>query len=270
MAYNMTSKSKVKFGTPKNSFDGGGMSGQNQLLAYMISQQKGQGLQQQLGKDAVMTGGVDRSTGGAFQTQAGQDMDVSTSLRKKASEDTLKLQQALPILDDLEKSYIEAYQGMQGERSGITGAMNATKEYGMGVLLRQNQSLRNFIDKVNQYEAPLIKLSGDVGNFSGSERESARAGVPKATPNLDINRMFMPDDPEFGLTKIQSLKKLYASKYQEAYNVAETGQLSPGYADWAKTIFSQSGGAAQVTPPQNIDKRESIKQRIKAKYGASK
>lgn len=211
----------------------------------MISQQKGLGLKNQLGDSAVATGGVDRSTGTNFQTQQGQDFDVATSLRKKASEDALKLQQALPILDDLEKSYVEAYQNMEGDRAGIPGAVNATKEYGIGVLLRKNKSLRNFIDKVNQYEAPLIKLSGDVGNFSGSERESARAGVPKPTPNLDVNRLFMPDDPEFGLSKIQSLKQLYYSKYQEALDVSQTGQLSPGYSDWLKMNAGNGIGVDQ-------------------------
>ena len=47
---------------------GGGQSGMAQLMAYMLSQQKGQGLQQQLGPDAIPVSGTDPSTGGRFET----------------------------------------------------------------------------------------------------------------------------------------------------------------------------------------------------------
>lgn len=227
----------------------GGSKGGNSLMAYMIAQQKGQGLEQQLGDQSVATGGVDPSTGARFETKAGQDMDVMGNLRKKAADDALKLQQAIPILDDLEKSYDAAYNSYNGATAGIQGGIGAGKEYFTGILMRQNPELRNFLDKSGQYEAPLVKLTGDVGNFSASERSSASKGIPRVTPNTDISRLFLPDDVEFGKKKIQSLKQLYASKYQEAKQVADTGQLSGGYSDWLNANKSYTGGGA--AQPEN-------------------
>lgn len=241
--------------------------GGNSLLGYMIAQQKGQGMEQQLGQGAVATGGVDPSTGARFETQAGQDMDVRSTLRKKASEDALKLQQAIPILDDLEKSYDKAYLTYEGSKGGLTGAIGAGQEFFNGVILRNNPSLREFIDKSGQYEAPLVKLTGDVGNFSASERASASQAVPKVSPNTDWKRLFLPDDVEFGKSKIQSLKRLYASKYLEAKQVADTGQLSEGYSDWMKTLQSTTGGgAAQVSKPSS-DGRVRVRHKMSGKTG---
>lgn len=240
----------------------------NSLLAYMIAQQKGQGLEQQLGAEAIPTGGVDPSTGARFETQAGQNMDVQGTLRKKASEDALKLQQAIPILDDLEKSYDEAYKSYEGATGGIAGGLGAGKEYFTGILMRQNPALRTFFDKAGQYEAPLVKLTGDVGNFSASERASASKGIPKVTPNTDISKLFLPDDVEYGKSKIQSLKQLYASKFQEAKMVAETGQLSEGYADWLKAGQAYTGGGASQakSPSSSAGDRSSKLMAIKERF----
>lgn len=252
--------SRKQLKTPGASSGGGG----NTLLAYMLAQQKGQGLEQQLG-GAVPTGGVDPSTGARFETKAGQDLDVAGALRKKASEDALKLQQAIPILEDLEKSYDKAYMTYEGSKSGLQGGVGAGQEFFNGVILRQNPALREFIDKSGQYEAPLVKLTGDVGNFSASERESASQAVPRVAPNSDWKRLFLPDDVEFGKSKIQSLKRLYASKYQEAKTVAETGQLSNGYSEWAKGLNSYTGGGAAQTsnPDEKTARLQSIKERFK-------
>ena len=168
------------------------------------------------------------------------------------SEDALKLQQAIPILEDLDQSYNKAYASYKGPQSGLPGGVGSGKEFLTGVIGRQNPDLRNFIDKVGQYEAPLVKLTGDVGNFSASERESASKAVPRVTPNSDWTRLFLPDDVEFGKSKIQSLKQLYARKYVEAKKVAETGLLSEGYSDWLKTNQSYTGGGqAQASNPNS-------------------
>lgn len=230
---------------------GGSSAGLGTLLAYMVSQQKGKGLKQELGPSATATRATDPSTGVTYETPEGQAMDVRTALMKKASDDVLKLESALPILQDLEKSYDLAYQDYSGDTGGMSGAFGALKEYGSGILMRKNANLRSFLDKAGQYEAPLVKMTGDVGNFSAVERESASKGVPKVTPNMDINKLFMPDDVEFGKQKIQSLKNLYASKYLEAKRVAETGEFSAGYDDWVKSNSAYNGGGqAQATSPQ--------------------
>lgn len=259
--------SRKQLKAPSSSSGGG-----NSLLAYMIAQHKGQGLGQQMGQDAVATGGVDPSTGARFETQAGQDMDVRSALRKKASEDALKLQQAIPILEDLDQSYNKAYESYHGATSGISGAIGAGQEFFNGVIMRNNPNLRNFIDKAGQYEAPLVKLTGDVGNFSASERQSASQAVPRVGPNPDWKRLFLPDDVNYGKSKIQSLKELYAKKYMEAKTVAETGQLSEGYADWLKSNKAYTGGgAAQAQNPSSANsglndrmtKLQAIKERFK-------
>lgn len=56
---------------PKFDFGGGssGQAGQNLLLGYMLAQQKGLGLQQQLGPGAIATGGTDPATGAKFDTK---------------------------------------------------------------------------------------------------------------------------------------------------------------------------------------------------------
>lgn len=59
----------------------GGGSGIGTLLGYMIAQQKGQGLQGQLGNDTTVTGGTDPVTGAKFQTPE------SISKRKYGKED---------------------------------------------------------------------------------------------------------------------------------------------------------------------------------------
>lgn len=230
--FKLSSNFKVPQSKAPNMKSGGNQF-ENKLMALMALQARGQAGQQQTGPGEVITGRRDPFSGTVAQTQEGQDFSVSESLRKKASEDALKLQQALPILDDLEKSYEDAYKTYSGATGGIQGGIGAGKEWLQGVILRQNPALRNFIDKVGQYEAPLVKLTGDVGNFSASERESASKGVPRVTPNSDFNRLFLPDDIEFGRSKIASLKNLYGSKYAEAKQVADTGQLSPGYQEWA-------------------------------------
>ena len=190
---------------------------------------------QKLAPDEVVTGRHDLLTGATTRTSAGSNIEVNESLRKKASDDALKLQQSLPILDDLEKSYLQAYQNYHGSRQGLSGGVGATGEFVTGVLGRQNPALRQFIDKSSQYEVPLVKLTGDVGNISASERSSIRAGIPKASPNIDWTRLFLPDDPEYGLSKIEGLKKMFASKYEEALNVSKTGQLSEGYKNWIQS-----------------------------------
>ena len=243
--FNLKSSFKVPSVKAPSFNSGGGNQFENKLMALMALQARGQAGQQQTGGDEVITGRRDPFSGTVAQTQAGQDFSVTETLRKKASEDALKLQQALPILDDLERSYEDAYKKYSGATGGIQGGLGAGQAYLQGVILRQNPALRNFIDKVGQYEAPLVKLTGDVGNFSASERESASKGVPRVTPNSDFNRLFLPDDVEFGRSKIQALKQLYGSKYAEAKQVADTGQLSPGYSEWAGHLNSVAPSAPQ-------------------------
>ena len=243
--------------------------GLGSLMAYMIAQKKGEGLQQKMGEGGVLTGGIEPGTGGRYETMAGQDFDVQTTLRKKAGEDALKLQQALPMLKDLEDSYTKAYSNFNGARSGMPGALSATQEFFSGVVGRQNPALRNYIDKLGQYEASAVKLTGDVGNFSASERASATKGFPKATPNLDPSRTFMPDEVDYGMEKIQSLKKLYASKYVEALHVAKTGELTEGYKDWLNA--NTGGGGTGDTNNGNVEvERQKAIKAIKSGKDAKK
>jgi len=221
-------------------------------------QQRGEAAQEVTPPGSVTSSIRNPFTGETIQTQAGMDYAVKEKLRMKASEDTFKLAKSLPILDDLENSYVDAYKGYQGPVSGLAGGRGALKEYTTGVLGRRNLPLRTFIDKLTQYEAPLIQLTGDVGNFSGSERQSIRAGFPKPSPNLDISRLFLPDDPEFGLNKIRSLKRIYGDKYKESLKVSQTGELSAGYLDWANQQDSS------FSSPQ--DDIQSRKDRLRQRY----
>ena len=257
-----------------SEFDsGGGDSGLATLIGYILGQNKSQELKGELGSGAIPVGGTSQA-GVQYKTQQGENLEVSTKLRQKASEDAAKLQKSLPILDDIERSYMEAYKNYSGATSGLKGGLGAAGEYATGVVGRQNPSLRIFMDKLSQYEAPLIQLTGDVGNFSGSERQSIRAGFPKVTPNLDISRLFLPDDPEYGLRKVQELKRIYGSKYAESLNVAQTGQLSSGYAEWADINFggtrtqnSPIPGAPNFKSQSNPSGKIRVKSRATGKTG---
>lgn len=254
--------SKKKLKAPSGS---SGSSGIGSLMAYMVAQQKGKSLDEQLGSEAVATGGVDPSSGARFETPAGQDMAVMETLRKKAAQDAFDLGKTLPAIRQLKETYLSAYKNMSGPKAGIEGGFNAGREYGVGVLMRKNQDLRRYLDLVGQYEAPLIKAAGDSGNFSGSERESARKGLPKAGPNMDIQRLFMPDDPEFGLSKLDEIEKLYNSKYQEALKVAETGEMSSGYMEYIdqQKAYTGSNKVQADKPDARSAKLQAIKERFK-------
>jgi len=244
---------------------GSSKGGGNSLLTYILAQKKGEGLEGQLGEDAVATGGINPATGARFETQAGQDMAVRETLRKKAAQDAFDLGKTLPTIRQLKETYTQAYSNMQGPRAGIQGGMNAGREYGIGVLMRQNEPLRRYLDLVGQYEAPLIKAAGDSGNFSGSERESARKGLPKAGPNMDMQRLFMPDDPEFGLSKLNEIEKLYTAKYNEALQVSRTGEMTPGYQDWIRSNQAYTGSNEVMAdrPDARTAKLNAIKERFK-------
>lgn len=154
-----------------------------------------------------------------------QDFEIKSHLRKKASEDAIKTSSVLPLLDDLENSYREAYADIIGQE-GLKGGVAAAKEYGIGVLLRKNRALRTLQGKLKTYRPAFVRASGDSGNFSVVEQEAAGEGLPKLTPNWDINNLFLPDDPVQGLARIQGMRDLYKKKYDEQVRVANTGEYA--------------------------------------------
>ena len=134
-------------------------------------------------QNSTVTSVYNPFSGTTSKTQEGQDFEIRQHIRQKASEDALKTSQVLPLLDDLEQNYREAYGNMIGA-SGVGGGLQAAKEYGSGVMLRNNQALRTLDGKLKAYRPALVRAAGDSGNFSIVEQQAASEGLPKLAPNL--------------------------------------------------------------------------------------
>jgi hypothetical protein len=179
-------------------------------------------------------------------------------LMKKASEDVMKLSQSYKFIDSLEKDYRDAYAG-KNIPSGLKGGGEALKEYGSGVLLRKNEALRRYVRNREASGVALGRFSGDVGNFAWQEQQAHLKRLPLATPNLKLENMFLPDDPEYGTSLLANVKEIYFNKLMEAIEVARTGELPEGseYKNWLQSQSEQTG---TNTPAQSNTQTQDIAQ----------
>lgn len=197
----------------------GGSSGnalQNMMMAQIMLPEK-QGIEAQ---------------GAAQKQQATQPIEVETdtqkAIRRKASEDALKIGSILPVLKELKERIRIAYSNMKSagnSTTGIEGGVNATKEYFTGVVGRKNPELRSLIGQMNLYRPQVIRAAGDSGNFSVVEQVWAGKAFPKFGPNWELDQAFMADDPNMSEQRVQDLHDLFNKKYMEAVRVAETGEF---------------------------------------------
>ena len=227
---------------------GGSHAGGNPISGIMpfVQQQALMGRSaagQQTMPNEVPVGRTDPFSGIRTQTPEGIGMNVQEDLRKKASEDAYKLSQAYKFVKSLRKDYTEAYKGMK-DKGGLQGGAGATGEYFTGVVGRQNDPLRRYIDNLSASGPSLGKFGGDTGNFALQEQIAALKRLPKATPNLDVSRGFMPDDPDYGMSKFDEVENIFLDKMLEAQEVAKTGTPVGGYG---KT----STQAPNAAPPGN-------------------
>jgi len=85
-----------------------GGSGSNQLMGYMLSQQKGQQGEQQM-PGGIPVGRTDPSTGTRFETKEGMNLDIEKTGRNKAVTDAVtaisSLKKMLPIVMEFEKEF---------------------------------------------------------------------------------------------------------------------------------------------------------------------
>ena len=160
-------------------------------------------------------------------------LGASEHIMKKASEDVLKLSQSYKFIEELENDYNAAYEG-KDIGTGLQGGVGATKEYGTGVLGRQNEPLRRYVRNREASGVAIGRFSGDVGNFAWQEQLAHLKRLPLASPNLKLENLGMPDDPQFGKTLFADIKNIYAKKMVEAAEVARTGvpPNDSGYLQW--------------------------------------
>ena len=219
---------------------GGG--GQSQVASYQIAGQKAQQAQQQL-PGAIPVSYTDPQSNVKFESQAGQDFDVTGVVRKQAAQDAFKLSQSYKFLESLENDYKEAYAG-KNFKPGLEGGSQATGEYFKGVIARQNPALRRYVKNREASGVTMGRIGGDVGNFAWQEQESHLKRLPEAKPNFKLENLGLADDPEFGKGQFENIKSIYLSKLREAQEVARTG-IVPENSSYSKPVQAQSGNARQ-------------------------
>ncbi len=220
-----------------------------------------------------------------YQTAEGQTQEINTDIQKrirgKAVEDAQKLAGLLPVLEDLKGRYNEAYAGIKAAgkpMAGIGGAISATEEFISGGILRGNSKLRSLAGLMSLYRPQVIKGAGDTGNFSVVEQQWAGKAMPDIGTNWKVDQLFMPDDPEMGVQRLNDLHSMFTKKYLEAVRVAETGEYKgTGYeSNYLNKLRAEQGTASEATQsssglphqtgsqaPEDI---EAKKERIRKKY----
>lgn len=173
-----------------------------------------------------------------YETPEGTALQAKKLVMSKAGEDVLKLGQSYKFIEALEKDYIEAYKNVK-DRSGIQGGFSALGEYTRGVVGRGNDALRRYVNNRGASGVAIGRFSGDVGNFAWQEQEAHLKRLPRATPNSSVSNLFLPDDPEFGMSLFNNIKSIYAEKMKEAFEVSQTGQLTPSYESWLKNNLAK-------------------------------
>jgi len=216
-------------------------SGLGQLMAYMMAQSQGQA-QEQAMPGAIPIRGTSKVTGVTSVTPEEQNLAVSESLRKKASDDALAIGNVLPMFQELSDLYSRATSQVTPSE-GLKGGAAMLKEYGTGVVGRGNEDLRKYEDTLKLYQPKIRRIMGDVGNQTIQEQMWSGKAFPIITPNTDISRAFMPDDPNYGSNKMKNIMNLLGKAYEESKRVAETGELSPGYSNFSKQSTSPLPGS---------------------------
>lgn len=196
----------------------------NSLLAYMIAQQKGQGLEQQLGPNATMVGGINPATGGRYETEAGQDMDVQNAGRKKAVTDAATaisaLRKLIPVIDEFESGFKQAYPNAK-DQFGVPGKLEAAKRIFLGKVLENDPEFAAFVDQLEGKRSQIAKGLGEVGNLAEQEQKIAMQNVPEFKMG-GLKEFFLPEAPATGAKKLPKFRNFIEQQMRQNQDVIDS------------------------------------------------
>lgn len=241
-----------KSGSRKSS----GSGNKNALINYILSQEKGSGLQEQLGSEAIPVGGTDPSTGGRFETQEGVNLDVEKTGRNKAVTDAVtaigNLKKMLPIITEFEKEFDRVFPNASSQQ-GFPGKLEASKVLFKGDILENDPKLSASIDSLEGKRSQIAKGLGEVGNLAEQEQKIAMGNVPNMKLG-DPKNMFLAESPAKSKVKLSSFQKFINDQ------ISQNKQIIESYGD-----LSSVGNPPQQEPPAEdlVAKKDAIKARFK-------
>lgn len=188
--------SKFAGGGAKAPSSSKGSTGQNALIAYMLGQQKGQGLQQQLGEGAIPIEGTDKGTGAKYVNLQNKlkekGVDTYVDVSKKQTQDLdEKYGQAGRMIGALKNLYGFAQNIEQEFENPITGNKGAGSVAQIASDFSGGKYVPGFIKKqarpLSRYKAQMqeVKISA-LPILSGQARyvvDLARA-IQDTIPNV--------------------------------------------------------------------------------------
>ena len=209
----------------KSNRRGGRYSIESQSAKEFFQERAGRGLEEQLGPDSVVVGGVHPLTGAKIETPQGQAFDIQKEYRKKAVTDAAtaigQLRKIAPIIDEFESDFVRAFPN-PSSRIGLPAKIAAGTTIFNARTLNNDPEFAAAIESLEGKRSQITKGLGEVGNLAEQEQKVAMQNVPELKFG-GLGDLFLPEAPAVGMSKLKRFRKFIDTQIEKNIDVINAG-----------------------------------------------